>query len=75
MDAALKECVNKRLFCATDFIDMVQYMNRQRQVYVTKPNENDVTIKSLYVQNESFIQTTTQKRDVNEYLSVLEGHE
>lgn len=75
MDAALKECVNKRLFCATDFVDMVQYMNRQRQVYVTKPNENDVTIKSLYVQNESFIQTTTQKRDVNEYLSVLEGHE
>lgn len=73
INTALKECVDKKLYCATDFIDMVQYVERERQVHVTKQNKDNELVKPLYIQNKSFIHTTTQKRDVNEYLAVLEG--
>lgn len=73
INTALKECVDKKLYCATDFIDMVQYVERERQVHVTKQNKDSELVKPLYIQNKSFIHTTTQKRDVNEYLAVLEG--
>lgn len=74
IDSSLKECVVRELFCATDFIDMVHYIERQRQFTKQKDN-SQIAIKPLETHNESIFQTTTQKRDVNEYLSVLEGNE
>ena len=73
IDTALDECINRELFSATEFIDMVQYLNRQRQVTVTHELEKKNQIKPIFPRNESILQTDTYKRDINEYISVLEG--
>ncbi|WP_235356920.1 IS21 family transposase [Bacillus alveayuensis] len=73
IDMALKECMKKKLFCATDFIDMVRYIERQRQSYNTNQDKSGKPVKPLDGNDESFYQTMAQKRDVNEYLAVLEG--
>src|SRR5690554_1883550 len=74
IDLALAECVKKKLFCATDFVDMVIYIERQRQSYLTNQQDSDkVFIKPLEFQDESIYNTTTQQRDINEYITVLGG--
>ena len=74
INKALAACVQKKLFCATDFVDMVQYLERQRQLRVTKRVEDrNITDKSLEIQNESIFYTTPQQRDIEEYLTLLEG--
>ncbi|WP_413229435.1 Mu transposase domain-containing protein [Heyndrickxia sporothermodurans] len=70
---ALEECVDKRLFCATDFVDMIQYIKRQRPLNVTDVRNEEGKIKPFHGQNAFIIQTYAQKRDVNEYIAVLEG--
>lgn len=70
---ALKGCVDKRLFCATDFVDMVQHIKQQRQINVTDVRNDEVKIQPFHGQNEFITQTYAQKRDVNEYIAVLEG--
>lgn len=53
---------------------MVQYLERQRQLRVTKRVEDrNITDKSLEIQNESIFYTTPQQRDIEEYLTLLEG--
>src|SRR5690625_2793245 len=74
IDRALDECINRQLFSATEFIDMVQYLNRQREVTVTKDINGKVDqIKPIYPWAESILQTDTYKRDIKEYVAVLEG--
>lgn len=53
---------------------MVKYIERQRQVYVTKSvKQRKVPIKPLDVQNESIYYISTPQRDIDEYLTVLEA--
>lgn len=73
LDFALKECMKRKLFGATDFIDMVRYLDRQRSAPVTEELESDYTTKPLFTWSESIVQTNTQKRDIRDYVSVLEG--
>ncbi len=63
----------KPLFSATEFIDMVQYLNRQRDVTVTKDLKGNQDISSIHPYSDSVLQTEIHKRDVQEYVSVLEG--
>lgn len=70
---ALRECVKQKLFCATDFIDMVHYLVRQRQVNNTVPTDNDRTIKSLNEVNEFIMTAKPETREIESYVSVLAG--
>ena len=73
LDMALEECLNRHLFSATDFVDMVQYLNRQRLECVTDevqhPNKNQLN----QYWNDTIAQTKAQTRNIEEYVSVLEG--
>ncbi|MBD8007714.1 IS21 family transposase [Bacillus norwichensis] len=73
LNEALGKCVQQKLFCATDFIDMVRYLDRQRQVD-NSPTDNDETIKPLYESNESVLVTKPATRAIDEYVSVLAGN-
>lgn len=74
IEQALTACFQKKLFSATDFVDMVKYIERQRQVYITKSDKQcNVPIKPLDVQNESIYYISTPQRDIDEYLTVLEA--
>ena len=73
LDMALEECVDRQLFSATEFIDMVQYLNRQGEVTVTEKLKKNNDIKPIRPWNESVLQTDIYKRDIKEYVSVLEG--
>ena len=73
LDMALEECMKRQLFSATDFIDMVQYPNRQRLESVTDKKYRNSDVKPIKYWNESILQTKAQTRDIKEYVSVLEG--
>jgi len=73
IDFALEECMDKQLFSATEFIDMVQYLNRKRDVTVTKNFKKNEVIKPIHPWSDSILQTEIHKRDVQEYVSMLEG--
>jgi len=73
LDISLDECLRQQLFSATDFIDMVQYMNRQRLKSVTDKKYQASDIQPIQYWNESIVQTKAQTRDIKEYVSVLEG--
>ena len=72
LDLALDESLERHLFSATEFIDMVQYLNRQR-------DDTDTTeqlkhkIKPIHPWSDSTLQIETHKRDLSNYLLVLEG--
>jgi transposase len=73
VNEALRECVKQKLFCATDFSDMVRYLNRQRQVYSTVPTDNAEIIKTLHEMNQSLVTTKPATREIDDYVSVLAG--
>lgn len=73
LDQALESCLKEQLISATDFIDMVQYLKRQRPVTDTDEISKKADIKPIYPWSESILQTETNKRSVDEYLTVLEG--
>lgn len=73
LNEALRYCVQQKLFCANDFIDMVRYLDRQRQVDSTLPIANDETVKTLYQNDESIFNTRPATRAMDEYVSVLAG--
>lgn len=73
LDQALESCLKEQLISATDFIDMVQYLKRQRPVTDTDEISKKADIKPIYPWSESILQTETHKRSVDEYLTVLEG--
>lgn len=73
IDLALEECIKRGFYSATEFIDIVQYLNRQRQSNsYSNVAEND-EIKPIHPWSESALQTNIQKRDIQEYLAVMEG--
>ena len=73
LDKALEECMKWQLFCATDFIDMVQYLNRQNVSSVNNEKRQIDDLKQFNYLSESVSQTKAQTRDIQEYVSVLEG--
>lgn len=73
VNEALRECVKQKLFCATDFIDMVRYLNRQRQVNKTVPTDNACTVKPFHGINQVLVTTKPITREMDRYVSVLAG--
>lgn len=72
LDEALAACMERQLFSATDFIDMVQYLHRYRSGTVT--NKTADSSKSANTNQSNLIsQTQPQIRDIREYVAVLEG--
>ncbi|MDE3837801.1 IS21 family transposase [Bacillus methanolicus] len=72
VDKALEECMNKKLYTATDFTDMAQYLQQQKQINSSSKDKEQVVIPVVERKNQ-INQINTQKRDVNKYISVLEG--
>lgn len=74
INAALRACEEKKLYCGTDFVDMVRYIERQRQVHDTNRNKvYHMPIKPLETQNRPLFYTIPQQRNVDEYIALLEG--
>ncbi|WP_274854073.1 hypothetical protein [Bacillus methanolicus] len=72
VDKALEECINKKLYTGTDFTDMAQYLQQQKQINSSSKDKEQVVIPVVERKNQ-INQINTQKRDVNKYISVLEG--
>ena len=70
LDQSLETCIKSNLYSATDFIDIVQHMNRQRDGVaesIIPPFPEACPL------DDRVSQTSVYKRDIQEYLSVLEG--
>ena len=69
---ALKECVNRGLYSATEFSDIIQHVKRQRQVNSKPEDRTGEQLKPIYATDQSVINTKPQTRDINEYIALLE---
>jgi hypothetical protein len=72
LSAALEECVRRKLYSATDFSDIVQYLKRQRQVHDTV-NDNAENVSPLNSLTGWIMETEASKRKVDTYTVLLEG--
>jgi len=72
LSAALQECVKRKLYSATDFSDIVQYLKRQRQVHDTG-NDNAENVAPLNSLTGWIMETEAPKREVDTYTVLLEG--
>lgn len=70
LEQALSECISRKLYSANEFTDIVAHLHRQQ---VTTSIDDDCTIETLHVQALSVVSTIPEKRDINEYLVILEG--
>lgn len=73
IDEGLDECVKRDFYSATEFIDIIEYLKRQRQSNSHNKKIKNKDIQPIYPWSESALQTNIQKRDIQEYLSVMEG--
>lgn len=71
IDEALYECIKRGLYSGTEFIDVIQYLNRQRYVNSHVNHQHD--IKPIHPSSESSFQINIQKRGIEEYVAVMEG--
>ncbi|GFZ91959.1 hypothetical protein GCM10010978_32880 [Compostibacillus humi] len=72
IDEALEECINKGIYSATEFSDIIQYVKRQRQLNKDEGKQNQ-NIKLLPQVDKSAIYTKPHTRKLDDYLEVLEG--
>jgi transposase len=68
---ALCVCLQKKLFSANDFRDVVQFLNKQYGDDRLKPTEAE--IQPLHPINQSILKAKPEKRDMSEYVSILKG--
>src|SRR5699024_6105382 len=73
LDRALEECRSRQLFSATDFVDMVHHLNRQRLERLTDEKKRESGLQPSQYWSEATVQAEAQTRDINEHDSVLEG--
>ncbi|MYL36171.1 IS21 family transposase [Pontibacillus yanchengensis] len=73
LEQALEECVKRKLFSATDISDVVDYIKRQRLIPDTTMNQEDGNLPSSSKRHHWVMTTGSQKRDMNQYYSILEG--
>lgn len=75
IDTTIIECINKRLFSATDFVDMLQYITQQQVNNIPVNKRQHISDENEQIQywSDTIKQTTTQAREMDEYVSVLEG--
>lgn len=72
IDEVLEECINKGIYSATEFSDIIQYVKRQRQLNKDEGKQNQ-NIKLLPQVDKSAIYTKPHTRKLDDYLEVLEG--
>ncbi|WEG14500.1 IS21 family transposase [Pullulanibacillus sp. KACC 23026] len=70
---ALKACLDRGLYSATEFSDIHQYVKRQRQVDRSPGEQKKDPIKPLEAADQSILSTKPKIRDMNDYLAVLQG--
>lgn len=70
-DAALKICVQKKLYSATDFRDVVRFLNSQQSEDFNKTTIS--VIKPLRPLDQSVLKAKPEKRDVSDYVAILKG--
>lgn len=72
INKALEECFKRNLYSGTDFIDIIEYIKRQRPLHATQTDNAEMkqptTVTSSWVMD-----TNAAKREMNEYYSILEG--
>src|SRR5699024_8730149 len=71
IDQALVICIRSSLYSATEFSDVVRHVDRQRDKTIPTYSASD--INPLHTSSTSHYPSSVYKRDIQEYVSVLEG--
>jgi transposase len=71
LTAALRECIKRNLYSATDFSDIVIYLKRQRREHDTVI-DNAETVSPLNSLSGWVMETEAQKRNIAAYTALLE---
>ncbi|MBB6454553.1 transposase [Salirhabdus euzebyi] len=72
LSEALRECIRRNLYSATDFSDIVLYVKRQRQIDDTVTDTAEI-VTPLNQVSGWIMETEAPKRKVDAYTVILEG--
>jgi len=73
INEALQECVQRGIYSAPEFSDVVQYIKRQRQMDNKPLEQMREDIKPSHDFDRSVMNTKPTTREVNDYLELLKG--
>ena len=68
---ALRLCIGKKLFSATDFRDVMRFLNQQQGKHEHTPSVSSV--KPLRPLDQSVLKAKPEIRDINDYVAILKG--
>ncbi|MBM7573734.1 IS21 family transposase [Aquibacillus albus] len=70
---ALSACLHMNLYSASEFIDMIEHVKRQRLKYVQAPIDNDHIVQPIRSEQSYILGAKPSQRNINDYISILEG--
>ncbi|WP_245796499.1 hypothetical protein [Domibacillus antri] len=73
VQAALEECMKRKLYSATDFSDVISYLERQRVSHETSAHSSVSKVPPSPLSSSWVMETQAGKRDMDTYYAILEG--
>lgn len=73
VQAALEECMKRKLYSATDFSDVISYLERQRVSPGTSDHSTVTKVPPSPLSSSWVMETQAGKRDMDAYYAILEG--
>lgn len=69
---ALEECVKKKIYSATEFSDVIRFIQRQHQSNLNRKEANK-EVKPIYGVDASLFKTKPETRELDQYIELLKG--
>jgi hypothetical protein len=73
LDEALKICIERQLFSANDFVDVVKLIKRQRQSDIATDTAKDMNTLSIDIAELTHLEAEAEQRPLKEYVAIMEG--
>ena len=74
LQEALNACLGMKLFSAGEFKDMIEHVKREQPITEQPSTHHDPVVQPIRSDQLDILQAKPSKRNVNEYLNILEGN-
>lgn len=73
LDESLKICLDRQLYSANDFVDVLDLLKRQRQNDTSTDTAKELNTLSIDIAELTLLNTEAEQRPLKEYVAIMEG--
>jgi hypothetical protein len=73
LDESLNICIERQLYSANDFVDVVNLLKRQRQSDKATDTAKDLNTLSIDIAELTLLEAEAEQRPLKEYVAIMEG--